>query len=146
MWGFCFCLCLLWNTLCPFLVLQSSWRGRESWLLCFRCFMDVLLLWMFCDSSSRCHGSACSVWMWYFLIIITYFLLQLQIPTLYWYTWETMTKIIVEIFHQINTAKWRLTFDLKAYGFNCTDAQYFCLLSDILDIWEKLIMGIFTSL
>ena len=30
-----------------FLVLQSSCRGRESWLLCFCCLMDVLLLWLF---------------------------------------------------------------------------------------------------
>ena len=32
------------------LVLQSSWRGRESWLLCQYCFRDVLLLyvlWLF---------------------------------------------------------------------------------------------------
>ena len=25
-----------------FLVLQTSWRGRESWLFCFNCLPDVL--------------------------------------------------------------------------------------------------------
>ena len=28
---------------------------------------------MFCGSSSLCHGLVCSVWMWYFLIILTFF-------------------------------------------------------------------------
>ena len=27
---------------------------------------------MFCGSSSRCHGLACSVWLWYLLIVLTY--------------------------------------------------------------------------
>ena len=36
------------NYLASFLVFQSSWRGRESWLVCL-------------------------VWLWYFLIILTYF-------------------------------------------------------------------------
>ena len=52
------------------LFLQSSWRGRESWLLCFYCL--VLLLWVFCGSSSQCPGLVCSVWLWYFLIILTF--------------------------------------------------------------------------
>ena len=40
----------------PFLGLQSSGRGRESWLLYFNCLCDVWFLFMFCDSSSwwRC--------------------------------------------------------------------------------------------
>ena len=62
------------------LVLQWSWWGRESWLLCFNCLLDVLWLLVFCGSSSRCFGLICSVWMWYFLIILTfwrYFLLTL---------------------------------------------------------------------
>ena len=31
----------------------------------------VLLLYMFCDSSSRWGELVCSVWLWYFLIILT---------------------------------------------------------------------------
>ena len=36
------------------LVLQSSWWGRESWLLCLVCLPGVS--WLLCGSSSRCHG------------------------------------------------------------------------------------------
>ena len=35
------------------LVLQSSWWGRESWLLCFVCLPGVS--WWMCGSSLRCH-------------------------------------------------------------------------------------------
>ena len=28
---------------------------------------------MFCGSSSQCRGLVCSMWLWYFLIILTYF-------------------------------------------------------------------------
>ena len=51
------------------LVLQSSWWGRESWLLCLVCLPDVL--WGLCGSFSRCRGFVCSLWLWYFLIILT---------------------------------------------------------------------------
>ena len=36
------------------LVLQSSWWGRESWLLCLICLPGVS--WWLSRSSSRCHG------------------------------------------------------------------------------------------
>ena len=52
------------------LVLQLSLWGRESWLLCFVCLPGVSLL--LCGSSSRCHGFY-SLWLWYFLIILTIF-------------------------------------------------------------------------
>ena len=42
LWGFCVGLCFGMHYFMFFLVLQSSWRVRESWLLCFYCF------WMFC--------------------------------------------------------------------------------------------------
>ena len=53
------------------LVLQSSWWGRESWLLCLICLPGVS--WWLSGSSSRCHGVVCSLWLWYFLIILTYY-------------------------------------------------------------------------
>ena len=53
------------------LVLRSSRWGRESWLLCFVCLPCVL--WLHCGSSSRCHGCVCSLWLFYFLIILTYY-------------------------------------------------------------------------
>ena len=53
------------------LVLQSSWWGRESWLLCLiRLSGDS---WWLSGSSSRCHGVVCGLWLWYFLIILTIF-------------------------------------------------------------------------
>ena len=53
------------------LVLQSSWWGRESWLLCLICLPGVS--WWLRGSSSRCHGIVCSLWLWYFLVILTYY-------------------------------------------------------------------------
>ena len=53
------------------LVLQSSWWGRESWLLCLICLPGVS--WWLSGSSSRCHGVVCSLWLWYFLIILFYY-------------------------------------------------------------------------
>ena len=53
------------------LVLQSSWWGRESWLLCLICLPGVS--WWLGGSSSRCHGVVCDLWLWYFLIILTIF-------------------------------------------------------------------------
>ena len=44
-----------------FLVLQSSYLGRESYLLCFNCLFDVMWLFVFCDGSSRYHGLVCSL-------------------------------------------------------------------------------------
>ena len=43
-WGFVFGPCFAINYLVFFLVLQSTGRGRESWLLYFNCLSDVLLL------------------------------------------------------------------------------------------------------
>ena len=80
---FCLLLLLLWESVivlyfvvCYFmsvlvLVLQSSWWGRESWLLCLICLPCVS--WWLSGSSSRCHGVVCGLWLWYFLIILTYY-------------------------------------------------------------------------
>ena len=70
LWEFCVGLCFGMHYFMPFLVLQSSWWGRESRLLCFYCLLDVLLL--FCCSSSWCRGLDCSVSLWICLIILTY--------------------------------------------------------------------------
>ena len=61
---------------CALLCVHSSFAiismgKRESWLLCFVCFTGVS--WLLCGSSSRCHGFVCSLWLWYFLIILTIF-------------------------------------------------------------------------
>ena len=70
----CFVVCYFMSIL----VCQSSWWGGESWLLCFVCLPGVS--WLLCDSSSWCHGFVCSLWLWYFLIILTsYFCSSLKI-------------------------------------------------------------------
>ena len=78
---FCLLLLPLWESvivLCfdvryfmSILVLQSSWWGRESWLLCLICLPGVL--WWLSGSSSRYHGVVCGLWLLYFLIILTYY-------------------------------------------------------------------------
>ena len=71
LWNFCVWFRFVKHYLVSFLVLQSSRRGREGWLLCINCLPDVLLV--FCGSSSQCHKLVCSMWLWYFLIILTNF-------------------------------------------------------------------------
>ena len=78
---FCLLLLPLWESvivLCfdvlyfiSILVLQSSWWGRESWLLCLICLPGFS--WWLSGSFSRCHGLICGLWLWYFLIILTYY-------------------------------------------------------------------------
>ena len=80
-WPFCLLLLPLWESvtvLCfvvryfkSILVLQSSWWGRESWLLCLISLPGVS--WWLSGSSSRCRGAVCGLWLWYFLIILTYY-------------------------------------------------------------------------
>ena len=71
MWETVSVLCFVVRYFMSILVLQSSWCRRESWLLCLVCLPDVS--WLLCGSSSRCHGFVCSSWLWYFLIILTYY-------------------------------------------------------------------------
>ena len=81
MLAFCLLLLPLWDTvivLCfviryvmSILLLQLSWWGRESWLLCLICLPGVS--WWLSGSSSQCHGVVCGLWLWYFLIILTYY-------------------------------------------------------------------------
>ena len=44
LWEFCVCLSFVMHYFVSFIVLQSSWRGRESWLLCY------FVLQMYCYS------------------------------------------------------------------------------------------------
>ena len=75
------------------LFMVRCWLLLPLWnsviVLCFvvRYFLSILVLqssqlvallygvsWLLCGSSSRCHGFVCSLWLWYFLIILTYYL------------------------------------------------------------------------
>ena len=71
LWESVIVLCFVVRYFMSILVLQSSWWGRESWLLYLICLPGVL--WWLGVSSSRCHGVVCSLWLWYFLIILTYY-------------------------------------------------------------------------
>ena len=51
LYGFCFGLCFGMHYFVSFIVSQSSWRERESWLLCFNFLSFVFLLLMLCCSS-----------------------------------------------------------------------------------------------
>ena len=87
------------------LVLQSSWWGKESWLLC---------LW--CGSSSRCHKFVCSLRLWYFLIILTYhfyMLHTLQVYHIWCFSIENQRVyciLCIEIIPQQKT--YRITLDI----------------------------------
>ena len=73
LWDSVIVLCFVVRNFVSILVLHSSRWGRESWLICFVCLPGVS--WLLCGSSSPCHGFVCSLWLWYFLIILTYYLL-----------------------------------------------------------------------
>ena len=70
LWDSVIVLCFAVRYFVSIQVLQSSRWGRESWLLCFICLPGVS--WLLCRSSLRCHGFVCSLWLWYFLIILTH--------------------------------------------------------------------------
>ena len=71
LWESVIVLCFVVRYFMSILVLQSSWWGRESWLLCLICLPGVS--WWLSGSSSQCHGVVSSLWLWYFLIILTYY-------------------------------------------------------------------------
>ena len=48
LWGFCVGICSGMHYFVSFLVLQSSWQGRESWLLCFNCLMPCYWVGLQC--------------------------------------------------------------------------------------------------
>ena len=67
---------IVWYALlCVFSRFAIFWtRNRELIaLLCFNCVPYVLFLLIFCGSSTRCHGLVYVVWLWYSMIILTYF-------------------------------------------------------------------------
>ena len=74
LWGFPIRgLVLLCIFFVSFLDLQSSRWGRESWLLSLCSIFNVMFLVSFFASSSRFLGLVYSVWLWHFLVILTYF-------------------------------------------------------------------------
>ena len=51
-----------------FAIIVIGKRELVAWLCCL-----PGVSWLLCDSSSRCHGLVCSLWLWYFLIKFTYY-------------------------------------------------------------------------
>ena len=66
-------LCFVVHYFMSILVLQSSWWGWEGWLICLICLPGVS--WWLSGSSSRCYADVCGLWLWYLLIILTYYFL-----------------------------------------------------------------------
>ena len=68
--GFCSCSVFC----CAFLCVHSGFAiilmGKEE--LAALLSLSSCVSWLFCCSSSRCHGFVCSLCLWYFLIILTY--------------------------------------------------------------------------
>ena len=58
---------------CKSHVVHECW-WRESWWVFFDCLLYVLWLLVFCGSSSWFRGLVSCVWLWYFLVILSYFL------------------------------------------------------------------------
>ena len=57
----------------------ASWWDSESWLLFLVCLPSVSSL--LCGSSSRCHGFVCILWLWFYIIILTFLI---KMPGLVW--------------------------------------------------------------
>ena len=92
---FCCCLLLqLWDSVLFYLLLrillmQSSWWEREGCLRCLVCLPGVSwLLWSF---FSQCQGCVCILWLWYCLIILTYYSLKCIEITSLSQTWYAIT-------------------------------------------------------
>ena len=88
LWESVIVLCFVVRYFMSILVLQSSWWGRESWLLCLICLPGVS--WWLSGSSSRYHGVVCSLWLWYFLIILIYYFCSDNFQTI-WYDHYALT-------------------------------------------------------
>ena len=72
------------------------------WLLCFVCLPGVS--WLSCGSSSRCRGFVCSLWLWYFLIILTYYFTTLYSSILVrsgcaWLCWPCVGQVRIQWVH-----------------------------------------------
>ena len=67
--GFVLDTCFVMQYFVSFIILQSSLWGRESCLCYFCCVLNAMSLLSF----SLCHWLVCSMWLWHFRIIITYF-------------------------------------------------------------------------
>ena len=71
LWESVIVLCFVVHYFMSILVLQLSFLGRESWLLCLTCLPGVS--WWLSGSSSWCHGVVCGLWLgisWSYLLFL----------------------------------------------------------------------------
>ena len=129
-WESVIVLCFVVRYFISILVLQSSWWGRESWLLCLICLPGVS--WWLSGSSLQCHGVVCSLWLWYFLIILTYYFLYLPLlAATLWviFLWNYLN--LNQWFRGISHFKKNLSTALMALSLLCNFGrehyeEYFC--------------------
>ena len=74
----CVLICI---TLCPFLFCNHLEEEEKAGRFAIIMLQVYLLLNKFYGSFSRCFGLVCSVCLWYFLIIVTYFLGMWAVPS-----------------------------------------------------------------
>ena len=111
------------------LVLQSSWWGRESWLLCLFCPPGVS--WWLSVSSSRCHGVVCGLWLWYFLIILTYYFVSVHELTVYLFNrWHVAIEGLAVITPDGQQSKTLLTID-ERWSKIARNSVFDCYLSPV---------------
>ena len=71
--GFCSCSMLVVCYFVSILVFCNHHHGEET-VGCKNCLVRLHgVSWLLCCSSSRCNRCVCSLWLWYFLIILTIF-------------------------------------------------------------------------
>ena len=76
LWEAVIVLCFVVRIFMFILVLQTSWWGR---LLSLSSLCLVIIAWLV----SRYHGFVCSLWLWYFLIILTNYFYNMDIMRQY---------------------------------------------------------------
>ena len=119
--GFCdcstcmFCCSLLYVHSCFAIIVMGK---RESWLLCLLSHPGVS--WLLCGSSSRCYGVVCSLWLWYFLIILTIFtvcqILRLGVSSLEMVKWGILVCAISTKISCAGLSIWAATCDFQQCG------------------------------
>ena len=93
--GFCNCSMFCCALLCVHSSFAIISMGKTE-LVALLCLSSGVS-WLLCGSSSRCHGFNCSLWLWYFLIILTSYSSWCQ----NWRKWK-LSHVQIRIFVNVN--------------------------------------------